>query len=487
MKKSLSQPANILETLFLFAMLGAFLWIILGNYISVLALLGWAVIGWACLGKRLPIPSRYALLGTGIFLFSLILRLAVVAAIDPPPVSDFDGLLRTSRQFAAGDYSFQYTDYYQHWAGQTGQVIYQGLLLRLWDNTLFLKLVNCLAGAGTDLLIYLCGRALFGPRAGCAAALLHTLAVFPLTLTAVLTNQITAGFFTYLALYVLLAPLPENPGRLRTWLHRDMVKFPLAGLCAALANIARPDALILLTAISVYCVFGLARRPGLAGLRQYGLGLLLFWAAYLLLFHGASGMVAACGVNEKGLATGDSLAKLVFGLDASSGGMYSYDSDWKVIGFMEQGLSRTEAQRALLLEELQAPIRDLLDLFDQKLGILWKGRGLEWALGHLSSYHPYLYDCAEKYDYFCAQGSLLLAMLGFVSAYAGKKPRPACLLPAFMVFAGFAAYLLIEVQPRYVYSLQPALYILGAGGLAAIARSMPPLLVKLRPQAVCQK
>jgi len=465
---------SVLEKIFLGAMLAAFLWVILGNYISVLALVFWTAIGCLCFCGR-GLSGRYGFGGGCVFLLSLVVHLGAVLIIHTPVESDFLLYLNASRQFAAGDYSFQEIPFFQMWAGQTGQVIVQGWLLRLWDKIFLLKLVNCLAAAGIDLLIYLCARVWFGARAGCAAAVFHSLAMFPLTFVTVLSNQILAAFLTYLALYTLVAPSPmEGCGRLREWLSRDIVRFPLAGVLAALSNIVRPEAIILLTAVSAYCVFGLVRCWNAAGLRRFGLGLLLLWGAYLLVFQGASWAVAASGVNRNGLA-GKSLLKLVFGFDLSTSGQYSNPSLERINGLRAQGMGRAEAEKAVLLENLDMGVRDFIELFERKLKILWKASGQSWALGYLHNDHPYLYSCAEKYDGFCSYGSLLLAGLGFLAIWVKKKPLPQSLLPAFLVFAGFAAYLLIEVQPRYVYVLQPALYILAAGGLEALDRIHLPL------------
>lgn len=459
---------NALEWLFLAAMLGALGWVILGDCIAVIALLGWLAIGCLCFCPRLELPGKAVALG--IFLFSLMTRLAVIILIEPPPVSDFGLLLDASRQLAAGDYSFQDAAYFNYWPGQTGQVILQGWLLRVWDDIFILKLANALAGAGTDLLIYLTARLWFGGRAGSAAALFHCLAVFPLTLTAVLTNQIIGGFFTYLALYLLVSPKPESGPRVLVLLHENRLRYPLAGALTALANIVRPDGLVMLVAVGAYCVFGLFGQRDRAGLRRFGMGLVTFLGAYLFVFQGASWLVAACGVNSKGLSSGDITLKLVYGFDLSSGGGYSNAANEKISALTGQGISRESAKLQVLKEELRSMgLFDYITLFERKQTALWKGSGLGWALGHLREARPFVYQCAVKYNSFTSQWSLLLGLIGFTALWLKKKPRPDALLPAFIVFAGFSAYLMLEVQPRYVYGLQPALFILAAGGIEALA------------------
>ena len=73
-----------------------------------------------------------------LFALSLLIHGAAVALLTTPIESDFALQYEASQQFARGDYSFQETAYFQRWGYQTGLVIWQGTLLKLWNTPLFL-------------------------------------------------------------------------------------------------------------------------------------------------------------------------------------------------------------------------------------------------------------------------------------------------------------------------------------------------------------
>ena len=140
----------------------------------------------------------------GLFLLSLVIHLGAVAFLTTPIESDFALQYEASRQFAQGDFSFQDTVYFQKWGYQTGLVIWQGTLLKLWDSPTFLRLVNCLVSAGTNVLVYLIARDYFEERAARLASLAYAFFLFPATLVTVLCNNIPSAFFLYLCLYLVM-------------------------------------------------------------------------------------------------------------------------------------------------------------------------------------------------------------------------------------------------------------------------------------------
>ena len=55
--------------------------------------------------------------------------------------------------------------------------------------------------------------------------------------------------------------------------------------------------------------------------------------------------------------------------------------------------------------------------------------------------------------------------IGIVKWYTLAKERDEALLIPFIVIASFSVYLLIEVQPRYLYLVQIAAFVMAAGGV----------------------
>jgi len=450
-------------------MILAFTWILLDNYTAIVMLSLCAGMLTVFLCRRVEIP-RFGLVA---FALALFLRLGVVLALHPPVESDFAVLLEASQLFRDGDYSFQSWGYFQNWAGQTGQVIFQGLLLRIWSSPMAIKLVNCLAASGTVVLVYFIARRFFQESAARAASLFHCVSALPLTMVSVLTNQHTATFLTFLGVYLLLgAPVDFRADVCVGGGGSLPARFAAGGILLALANALRPDGLLALTAVGAYCLFAGLQKPLALHLKRFGLGLLCFLGAYLLLSGLLSWGVAALGINAHGLSTGNFWLKFVYGFSQESCGQYSEAANQAISHLTAQGMDRTIAQKTVFWSELQsAGFRGLLQLFGDKLRILWKGSALLWPLGYLHEAHPFLYGCVQKYEYFCSVSTLILGLLGFLHSRRPGRASVEGLLPAFLVFAAFAVYLLIEIQPRYVYGIQPALYILSAGGIECLEQS----------------
>ena len=77
-----------------------------------------------------------------LFITSIVIRLIVVLLLNFPQLTDFSILLEAAKSFAKGNFDFQNTSDFTTWAYQTGFVIYEGLVLKLFNNVLILKLLN---------------------------------------------------------------------------------------------------------------------------------------------------------------------------------------------------------------------------------------------------------------------------------------------------------------------------------------------------------
>lgn len=448
-----------LNCLFFWAMLLAGALVLLGLDMIPLALMA-GLLALCLLSRRAP--EGWA--APCIFLLALILRLGVVMTVHPEPIQDFARVLEASRLFSRGDYSFQETRYFQGWAGQTGQVIYQGTLLKLWDDVLIIKLSNALCAAGITALVYLTARRFFSEGCSRMAALLYACSPLSLSLAPVLTNQHSSAMFVCLGIYLLCFPPKAGPRR-----YLPFIRYGLAGLCMALANALRPDGPLFLVACGAYFLFGMVK--GRDRLLHCGLGLLLFAGAYLLFYNSICWGIIAAGVNANGLSTQNFWLKFVHGFDQDSRGWFSAEVYNAVEAMADRGLDAAaiaQAEKEMLREELSAGLGSILKLFADKEAALWMGSGIAWGFGHLEAAHPTAYALVRRAEGGFAFSTFALAVLGFLYSHNSRKKGRAgleSLLPAFVIFSTFAVYLFIEVQPRYVYSSQPAVYILAAGGM----------------------
>ena len=186
---------RLLHILFFGAMALAGCWVLFGSgiYMAGVSVL-LCLICW-----RVKI-SRF---GLALFAAALLARVAVILVLHPPVISDFAVIYNASLAVREGSYDWQYSSYFQTWPGQAGQAVFQGLLLKLWNSPACIKLVNCLAGAGTAVLVYQTARRFFAEAAARAAGALYAFSLLPLAMCSVLSNHPASTFFTCLAVYLL--------------------------------------------------------------------------------------------------------------------------------------------------------------------------------------------------------------------------------------------------------------------------------------------
>lgn len=424
-------------------------------------------IAFLCCRYRLP---RFGLL---LFGFSLLVHLAALACITTPIQSDFAVQYKAAQQFAAGDFSFQKSWYFQRWGYQTGLVIYEGLLLKLWNSPLFLRLVNCVLAAGTNVLIYVTAKDYFSRQAAQTVSIAYALFLFPATLVTVLCNNIPSAFFLYLGLFLLLGK--------RFQAYPRPAVYAVSGACLAVGNALRPDAAVVLVPVAVYFLFRFFSRFTLKNLKYYLKRALALFLTFALLSAGMSGLVKLTGVNASGLGNADPLWGVVVGTNPESRGRYNKEDGDAVKEKQNSGMERKDAEKELIREHLDAPPAKLLELLLDKVEHFWWDRSLAWSMSSVRENYPRLYGRLEEIDGAFFTCALFLAALGAVMLFRKKQKDFKLYLFPFIVFSAFAVYLLLEVQPRYAYTVQIAVFLLAAGGVEAVLSGFHSLRGRLSP------
>ncbi|SHJ19817.1 ArnT family glycosyltransferase [Thermoclostridium caenicola] len=402
---------------------------------------------------------------------SFLIRFAYISIVKTPLESDFKLLYEAAVLFSQGDYSFSELVYFRDWAYQTGFVIYQGLVVKLFgpDGSIWaLKILNCLWNTGITLLIYLIAGNFFKERSSRLASVLYMGFVFPITFVSVLSNQHISTFFILLGLYFLMdqklirmKPLPRGL---------------LAGLFIALGNIMRPDALLVMVSLAGYFLI-LLLRPGNGKQRLERLmQCLAVFLVYLAVNSLASQAIIRSGVNTEGLRNNNFYWKFVVGLNYEHRGGYNEDDYLLIYGSGLTEEKREELEKQVILERLGMGPKKFASLFMQKIQFFWCDSALDWSYGHIlrankvfyllsnpvkfSDVDAVLKDLNELFIY----TAMLLSLLGvFARRKEEKDDRLA--IPAALLLISFVVYLLIEVQPRYAYLQQPFLFILSGMGL----------------------
>jgi len=437
---------NVLHGIFYALVVLAFLTIFYASGHMWLFILGTRVLCAVLLPK---LPQKYFV--PALCLVSLAVRLIYISVLKNPQSSDFLTQYEAARSFAQGDYSYVAKQHFHVWSYQISLVIFNGFLLRLWDSLYFLQAVNACFSVGSVYLLYRISRSLAGEGPARMAAVFYSFIVFSQAYVTVLSNQINSGFFMLLALFLYLCVPKER--------MKFYVRFPLMGLCMALSQFFRPDAMVMLAALFAAMVFSAIRRRSLKGfgmeMASFGLAL----AVCVLVFQGMSLCSAALGYTEKGLVNDDPTWKFVMGLNSENGGRYSEEKEQELYSLMEQGMERGEAEKVLLEDNLSMGKRTMLTLMLDKIKLFWTGSALGWT-GVEDSRLIELQD---------VQNTLLMVLAGLGAVYFfRRRPEPEAYIVPFYFMATFCVYLLIEVQERYSYPAGLFLAIMAAYGFKAL-------------------
>ena len=174
---------------------------------------------------------------------------------------------------------------------------------------------------------------------------------------------------------------------------------------------------------------------------------------FLVLFAALSALVRVTGVNSAGLENHDPLWGVVVGTNPKWQGVYHDENGDAIAAKMEEGLDRTQAELAVIQDHVSTSPIALVELAVSKLRTLWWDRAM--------------FTCA-----------LVLAAWWAVSLFRSPKGDFKAYLIPFVIFAACCVYLVMEVQPRYAYVGQIALFILMAGGVEALCSLAAAVLQK---------
>lgn len=405
---------------------------------------------------------------TKLFLSALVLRVIAAAVIRTPPESDFALLLDASQRINNGDMSFLDTIYFQKWDYQMGFVFFQSTLLKIWNSVDFLKVVNCFFSAGNTLFIYLIAKEFVSQKSAKIVSVLYCIFPFSVFYVTILSNQFSASFFAYLALYILI-----SKGRMHEYL-----KYFIVAVLLVLSNVLRPESIIPLLSILLYLMLTIRND-------NYKHRLVCFFllvSSYFLLKLAIGKLFALCNIAPYELSNNDPLWKFVLGFDHRSGGTYSETGNFYT--------SNKEAL-ALIQDRILQPPHKLLLLFSSKIRTFWCGSDASWVFEPLSesgthflgftfsvsNLGSFVNDCSKKIAFV-----MYLFLIIGVAAYIKKRNcNPKVLIVINQVFVTFGVYLLIEVQPRYIFHVQLSVFILAALGIDFLINLLKDKKEKLLP------
>ena len=449
-----------------------------------LGLLGVVTLAGAlCAAAVLWLSGRYWNLGErgtmlAVFLIRFVLALVLILLVDAQPVQDFERMYAAAQELSQGGRGYLNDLYYYKWAYQTGFVVYESLILKLFGTGQFpLQVMNALWMGGIGALVSKIAHCLLPRKAAAGVSILYALYPAPYFLAAVLTNQHIAAFFLYLAVWLLV--------------RKERFALPaalLAGVCIAVGNVMRPIGVILILALVCWRGIALLQR-GWQDWKGEVLRLGGVLAGYVLVMSVASSLIVWTGVNPEGLGNNLSMWKFAVGLNHESSGSWN-QPDYQTYQLDPvEGVDPTD--RELVRERLEqankAMAREvgnrlaegsaaLAKLAVRKSGVMWGDlEYMFWGFGHLDGQAKLGPLTVDQYTQILARGdkgvylaAFALALVGLAGLLKRGTQGKAGLLLAFLLCGYYAVHLIVEVQARYRYFLLPTVFLLAGYGLAAL-------------------
>ncbi len=384
-----------------------------------------------------------------LFITSLIIRVLMILIFNFPQVSDFETLLNASNSFTKGDFSFQNHPYFSMWGYQTGFVIYQGIILKLFNSVFILKLLNAIFSSGLCVLIYVFGKKMVSEKSAKMASLLYMIFPFSLYLNTVLANHHLSTFLMYIGIFFLLKK------------EKKTKDYLLAGLLISLGNIIRPEGIIVVTTFIIFELLNLKKDTIKIVLKN----ILVFLIIYFLVGGISSFLVAKTGINEQGLKNNNPKWKFVLGFNHDSCGYYDASD--------EKYLNDEKKEIEVIKERVLVNPLKMGKLMTCKVNKFWLQTSLASKNDMYTdkTYHVLGFDIkftdieniVVSFNAILYIITLFMCMIGVI--FNRKKiVKDNSLFFVIMMMVTFGVYLLIEIQPRYAYFIQVSVFILSTYG-----------------------
>lgn len=385
-------------------------------------------------------------------IISFLVRLASLFIFNVPQTSDFAVLLDAAKKFAINDYSFSKDAYFTMWAYQTGFVIYEGLILKLFSNTFFLKLLNITYEVIINLFIYKISLKLVSKKSSKIVSLLYAILPFSLYYGTVLCNNHLSSLLFIIAIYLLL------------YKDSKIFIYIVSGILLSLGNTIRCEGVVVIFSYLLYKALNINKK-NIKDTFKFSSILLI---TYLLCNIGTSYLIQSLNINSEGLKNNNPLWKFVLGTNASTSGMYDTND--------EVNLSDYNKELEVIKERINSPLK-IINLIEKKTykfiltndllstSDIYNDKIINIGPLNLSfTFVENIVNGTNKVIYLFILISLI------VGTITKKKDIISCTAFYYLIFfiVNYVVYMLIEIHPRYTYYMLINMFILAGFGIDTI-------------------
>lgn len=391
-----------------------------------------------------------------LFLFSFAVRLITISVFNTPIESDFKLMYDAALEIINGTNNYLTTPYFISWGYQMGHVLYQVFLLSIINSPFFLKIINCIITSLIPVMIFLISNLFSKDSYSKIGSLLYSIFPFPVLLNTVLTNQHLPILLTLIAIYLLL----------RMDFKSFWFKSIVIGLLLGWSNILRSEGIVFIFSVFLYYIFLIFKKVKLKSLL---ISFLLIFVSYSLIFDVTSYAIRKTNLSVNGLENMNTTWKFVLGFNYETNGMYSEED----ANIYAHDVNKSKDIVILRLKDYKKiPI-----LFLKKVKILWFNSDISWSLGHI--YNSLIYKVLNIINQFFIILFNFFTIISACNLLKKKLPSNEQFFITAILCVFFGVYLLIEIMPRYAYSLQIFEAILFPVGLNVLISNIKTNLINI--------
>lgn len=383
-----------------------------------------------------------------IFILSMVIKTILISIYPMEQTSDFKVLLDASYSVTNNDFSFLNTEYFTLWSYQIPFVLYQSLILKLFNSVFVLKLLNVIYSSISTVLLYKIAKEISSDKSSKFVSLLYLFSLIPLLLCTYLSNQHLSCMLSYLAIYIYLKD------------KDNIKKIIICGVLLSLANLIRPESILIILSIICLFVFNVIFKYD-SNIKTNLKKIIIIIGMYFITSFLVTSSIKIIFSDIKSIENKDPLWKFTLGLDKDSCGTYN-DLDLVY-------LNDKDAEIELLKSRIEP--KYLFELESCKINNYWFLNGLEFKENKVNDINLLginikvldIKDTAISYSKISQIFVLMLCFIGIMNKNNLKNNYYKFLLLLFLINIG--VYLFIEIQVRYIYFILVTLYILSSKGI----------------------
>lgn len=385
---------------------------------------------------------------------SFLIRLAAIVVFNFPQTTDFKLMYECALKFVNHDFSWNSTAYFMMWPYQSGFVVYEGLLLKLINNIYFLKVLNIIYESLLVVLIYYFSRRFVKDESARVAAILFMVYPYNIYLGTTLANHHIATILSYLGIVFLLSR------------KKKPYYFIVAGILIGLSNVLRPEGIIIIFSYLLFMIFNLKKD----NFKKEVLGFLILLVSYGGINLICSNLIILSGVNNDGLKNTNPLWKFVLGFNGDSCGYYDSNDEVyindkeKELEIIKERLNPSNVGRLVLCKTNRMWLSNKIDVKDSSYD-------KAYYIGNIKIKFNDLANVVSLTNHYIFLFVMVMMILG---VFRNRKDiiNNESLFFLIMVVVAYFVFLLIEIQPRYLYLIHPSIFILSAYGIEEILKKI---------------